>query len=199
MGGTSAVPIGRPLPSVHGRALGEEVELFLSTFVNKVDRKGRVSVPATFRAAVADQSFPGIVVFPSFKYEALDASGIKRMEEMSARLNTLEEFSEEHENLGMLFATSHPLPVRSRGPHRPARKPRRARPHHRERGVCRAGQELPDLGARLASPSIRRRCASARAARERDCRRSAASPSGAGNDRAAVTPACTGRTGADRA
>ena len=59
------------------------MELFLSTFVNKVDRKGRVSVPATFRAAVADQSFPGIVVFPSFKYEALDGSGIKRMEEMT--------------------------------------------------------------------------------------------------------------------
>ena len=90
MGGTSAVPIGRPLPSVHGRALGEEVALFMSTYVNKVDRKGRVSVPATFRAAVADQSFPGIVVFPSFKYEALDGSGIKRMEEMSERLNTLD-------------------------------------------------------------------------------------------------------------
>ena len=34
-GGISATPIGRPLPSVQGRALGEEVELFLSTFVNK--------------------------------------------------------------------------------------------------------------------------------------------------------------------
>jgi MraZ protein len=109
------VPIGRPLPSVHGRALGEEVELFFSTFVNKVDRKGRVSVPATFRAAVADQSFPGIIVFPSFKYEALDASGIKRMEEMSSRMNTLEEFSEEHENLGMLFASSHSLPFDPEG------------------------------------------------------------------------------------
>ena len=109
------MPIGRPLPSVHGRALGEEVELFFSTFVNKVDRKGRVSVPATFRAAVADQSFPGVVVFPSFKYEALDASGIKRMEEMSARMNTLEEFSEDHENLGMLFASSQALPFDTEG------------------------------------------------------------------------------------
>jgi MraZ protein len=115
MGGTSEAPIGRPLPSVHGRALGEEVELFLSTFVNKVDRKGRVSVPATFRAAVADQSFPGIVVFPSFKYDALDASGIKRMEEMSARQNTLDEFSDEHENLGMLFADSQALPFDTEG------------------------------------------------------------------------------------
>jgi MraZ protein len=95
--------------------LGEEVDLFFSTFVNKVDRKGRVSVPATFRAAVADQSFPGIIVFPSFKYEALDASGIKRMEEMSSRMNTLEEFSEDHENLGMLFASSQALPFDPEG------------------------------------------------------------------------------------
>src|SRR5262252_7388626 len=115
MGGISATPIGRPLPSVQGGALGEEVELFLSTFVNKVDRKGRVSVPATFRAAVADQSFPGIVVFPSFKYAALDGSGIKRMEEMSERLNTLDEFSEEHENLGMLFGASQALPFDPEG------------------------------------------------------------------------------------
>ena len=91
------------------------MELFLSTFVNKVDRKGRVSVPATFRAAIADQSFSGIVVFPSFKYEALDASGIRRMEEMSERLNTLDEFSEEHENLSMLFAASQALPFDSEG------------------------------------------------------------------------------------
>ena len=115
MGGNSAALSGRPLPSVRGRALGEKVELFLSTFVNKVDRKGRVSVPATFRAAVADQSFPGIVVFPSFKYEALDASGIKRMEEMSAQQSTLEEFSDEHENLGMLFADSQALPFDTEG------------------------------------------------------------------------------------
>src|ERR1700757_2114319 len=114
-GGNSAVPIGRPLPSVHGRALGEEVELFLSTYVNKVDRKGRVSVPATFRAAVADQSFPGIVVFPSFNYEALEGSGIKRMEEISARMSTLEEFSEEHDNLGMLFAAAQALPFDTEG------------------------------------------------------------------------------------
>src|ERR1700739_890836 len=103
---------GGPLPSVRGRALGEKVELFLSTFVNKVDRKGRVSVPATFRAAVADQSFPGIVIFPSFRYEALDAGGTRRVGE---RLKRPEEFSEEHENLAMLFAASKPLPFDTEG------------------------------------------------------------------------------------
>ncbi len=92
------------------------MELFLSTYVNKVDRKGRVSVPATFRAALAGQRFPGIVVFPSFKYRALDASGIDRMDELAARLETLDEFSEEHENLAaLLFGASQPLPFDSEG------------------------------------------------------------------------------------
>ena len=44
--------------------------VFIDTFVNKIDRKGRVSVPATFRAALAEQSFQGIVAFPSFQLHA---------------------------------------------------------------------------------------------------------------------------------
>src|SRR5271157_3908646 len=116
MGGTSAVSIGRPLPSVRGRALGEEVELFLSTYVNKVDRKGRVSVPATFRAKLMNQRFPGIVVFPSYKYPALDGSGIDRMEELTARLDRLEEFSDEQENLALLlFGAAQQLPFDTEG------------------------------------------------------------------------------------
>ena len=39
--------------------------LFTYTFVNKVDRKGRVSVPAPFRNELARQSFNGIAVYPS--------------------------------------------------------------------------------------------------------------------------------------
>jgi MraZ protein len=96
--------------------LGEEVELFLSTYVNKVDRKGRVSVPATFRASLLAQRFPGIVVFPSYKYDALDASGIERIEELTARLDTLEQFSDEHENLAtLLFGASQRLPFDNEG------------------------------------------------------------------------------------
>ena len=38
------------------------VATFLSTSTNKVDRKGRVSVPASFRAAASTPSFNGIVV-----------------------------------------------------------------------------------------------------------------------------------------
>ena len=58
---------------------------FLSTFVNKVDRKGRVSVPAPFRATLADQSFQGIIAYPSLTDPAIDAFGRDVLEQMGRR------------------------------------------------------------------------------------------------------------------
>jgi MraZ protein len=63
--------------------LGEEVALFMSTYVNKVDRKGRVSVPATFRAQLAGSSFPGIAAYPVPGEDVLEAAGVDRMEAIS--------------------------------------------------------------------------------------------------------------------
>ncbi len=78
--------------------------LFSSSYANKVDKKGRISVPAPFRAALPRQRFDGIVVFPSFKTSAIEGGGIDRLERMQAQLETLPEFSAERESLAMLFA-----------------------------------------------------------------------------------------------
>ena len=83
--------------------------LFLSTFVNKVDKKGRVSVPAPFRTALATQTFSGIIAFRSFKLPAIEGSGIDRMEEMSARIDALDEFSEDRDALSSIFADAQQL------------------------------------------------------------------------------------------
>jgi MraZ protein len=91
------------------------VALFLSTYVNKVDRKGRVSVPATFRAILAEQRSPTVFVFPSFRLNALEAGGLDRMEELVQRINALDEFSDEHENLTSLFADAQSLPLDPEG------------------------------------------------------------------------------------
>ena len=92
------------------------MELFLSTYVNKVDRKGRVSVPATFRSTLATHREPSLVVlFPSFRVPALDGTGSNYVEEMNERLETLEQFSDEHENLSQLFAEAHPLTMDGEG------------------------------------------------------------------------------------
>jgi MraZ protein len=91
------------------------VRLFLSTYVNKVDRKGRVSVPAPFRTVLAGQNSTSIVVFRSFKHAALDCSGTGRLDEMTARLETLDQFSEEYDSLATLFADMQQLPFDGEG------------------------------------------------------------------------------------
>ncbi len=82
--------------------------LFVGTYENKVDRKGRVSVPARFRAALAGQSFNGIVAYPAFDgIPAIEASGMAWLEELSARINTLNPFSPGHRGLATaLFGRS---------------------------------------------------------------------------------------------
>jgi MraZ protein len=91
------------------------VALFMSTYVNKVDRKGRVSVPATFRTALADQSFDGIVAFPSLDYAALEATGIDRMEAVSAGLEELEQPDEQQSLATLILARSQRLPFDPEG------------------------------------------------------------------------------------
>lgn len=84
--------------------------LFLSTFVNKVDRKGRVSVPAPFRSALASLSFQGIVVYRSFTQACAEGCGIDFMERLSASAESLDLFSPEQEELSaLIFADARQL------------------------------------------------------------------------------------------
>lgn len=92
-----------------GTGRGTAVALFLSTFTNKVDRKGRVSVPATFRAALAGQSFLGIVVYRSVKLLCLEGADIDRMAEMSRRMEQLGQFTEAYDNIAVTFSESQQL------------------------------------------------------------------------------------------
>jgi MraZ protein len=59
--------------------------VFLSTFVNRLDKKGRVSVPASFRASLGSDS-SGIVVFKSLQHEALDGCSVGHLELLSQSL-----------------------------------------------------------------------------------------------------------------
>jgi MraZ protein len=90
--------------------------MFLSTYVNKVDRKGRVSVPATFRSTLATNRQPNLLIsFPSMRVPAVECTGSDRIEEMQDRIESLEQFSEEYENLTQLFADAHPLTMDGEG------------------------------------------------------------------------------------
>ena len=61
------------------------MSVFLSSFVNRLDKKGRVSVPASFRAALGADA-TGIVVFRSLQHEALDGCSLAHLELLSQSL-----------------------------------------------------------------------------------------------------------------
>ena len=84
--------------------------LFLSTFVNKLDKKGRVSVPASFRLAISGQAFQGIVAFRSYKLPAIEGMGIDRMQQLSNSMDQLDLFSDAQDDLtATIFADAQML------------------------------------------------------------------------------------------
>lgn len=57
--------------------------LFLSTYENKVDKKGRVSVPASFRTAVGSSHFQGIAVYKHPEIPCLEGADVSFLETLS--------------------------------------------------------------------------------------------------------------------
>jgi MraZ protein len=76
--------------------------LFLSTYQNRIDKKGRVSVPAQFRAFLAAQEFPGIVAYVSPLHACVEACGMGRLMKINQRVERFDPYSEERD----AFATT---------------------------------------------------------------------------------------------
>ncbi len=71
--------------------------IFLSTYINKIDSKGRVSVPASFRSVIAAEEGSGIVAYPSFVHECVEACSMKRMVKISESIDSMDPYSEERD------------------------------------------------------------------------------------------------------
>jgi MraZ protein len=90
--------------------------LFLSTHINKVDKKGRVSVPAQFRSELANESFQGVVLFRSNVHPALEGFAWSYMQEIASRLDNFDMFSEEQDDLATtLFGEAVQVPFDGEG------------------------------------------------------------------------------------
>jgi len=76
--------------------------MFLSSYENKLDKKGRVSVPASFRSHLSSIGFNGFVTYPSFNHEALEACSEDRIEKLSNTIDSLNPFEEKRD----YFSTS---------------------------------------------------------------------------------------------
>ena len=76
--------------------------MFLSSFENKIDKKGRVSVPATFRSHLNSMGYNGFISYPSFNHNALEACSQDRIEKLSSAIDSLNPLEEKRD----YFATS---------------------------------------------------------------------------------------------
>ena len=76
--------------------------MFLSSYENKIDKKGRVSVPATFRSHLNSMGYNGFISYPSFNHSALEACSQDRIEKLSNTIDSLNPFEEKRD----FFATS---------------------------------------------------------------------------------------------
>ncbi|MCL2369198.1 MAG: division/cell wall cluster transcriptional repressor MraZ [Alphaproteobacteria bacterium] len=84
--------------------------LFLSTYENRLDTKGRISIPAPFRTSVQSDKFPGIVLYRSFTNGCIAGLSMSRMEKMAAATDNMGVFDAELDDLSaMLFADARPL------------------------------------------------------------------------------------------
>tara|TARA_B110000116_G_C16733646_1_gene534940 strand:+ start:455 stop:913 length:459 start_codon:yes stop_codon:yes gene_type:complete len=76
--------------------------MFLSTYENKLDKKGRVSVPASYRSYLSNLGYNGIVCYPSFNNQSIEAWPQDRIEKISNAIDALNPFEEKKD----YFATS---------------------------------------------------------------------------------------------
>ena len=76
--------------------------MFLSTYENKLDKKGRVSVPASVRSYLSNLGYNGVVCYPSFNNQSIEAWPQDRIEKISNAIDALNPFEEKKD----YFATS---------------------------------------------------------------------------------------------
>jgi MraZ protein len=82
------------------------MERFVSTFTNKIDAKGRVSIPAPFRAVLerdgyAHASAGGIYCYPALEAAARDAGGERLAKKIDGLLSGLPDYSDERDELSV--------------------------------------------------------------------------------------------------
>jgi MraZ protein len=67
---------------------------FLSTISSRLDGKGRVSIPAPFRAVLEADAYPGLFVHPALEVPALEAGGNRLLSEIDALIARYPPYSE---------------------------------------------------------------------------------------------------------
>jgi MraZ protein len=92
------------------------MDRFVSNYSLRLDSKGRVSIPAPYRAVLARDGFDGLYCYPSLDRPALDAGGNALLAEIDALIARFPPYSDEREDLlAALYGTSETIKIDGEG------------------------------------------------------------------------------------
>jgi MraZ protein len=92
------------------------MDRFVSHYTLRLDAKGRVSIPASFRAVLARDGFEGLYCYPTLDRPALDAGGNALLAEIDSVIARFPPYSEEREQFSAaLYGTSEVLKIDGEG------------------------------------------------------------------------------------
>jgi MraZ protein len=84
------------------------MNIFVSTYTNKIDAKKRISVPASYRAIIENESPNSniLVVYRSIINNCYEGCSLDRLQKIGEKINQLEPLSEEREYLSYVYLSS---------------------------------------------------------------------------------------------
>jgi MraZ protein len=92
------------------------LDRFVSNFTNRLDSKGRISIPASFRTVLAKDGFEGLYVHRALDAQALDCGGHALMREIDGVLGRFATYTDDHDVYSTaLLGTSEILKVDPEG------------------------------------------------------------------------------------
>jgi MraZ protein len=92
------------------------MDRFVANFTLRLDAKGRVSIPASYRAVLARDGFEGLYCYPALDQPAVDAGGNALLADIEQLITSYPPYSDERDTLSMaLYGTSETLKIDSEG------------------------------------------------------------------------------------
>ncbi|MGB6352047.1 MAG: division/cell wall cluster transcriptional repressor MraZ [Pseudolabrys sp.] len=92
------------------------MDRFVANFTLRLDSKGRVSIPGSFRSALGSDGFEGLYCYPALDRPAIDAGGSALMGEIEAVIGRYAPFSDQREHFALaLYGTSETLKIDGEG------------------------------------------------------------------------------------
>jgi len=92
------------------------MDRFVANFTLRLDSKGRVSIPGSFRSVLGRDGFGDLYCYPALDRPAIDAGGNALMGEVEALIGRYAPFSDQREQFALaLYGTSETLKIDGEG------------------------------------------------------------------------------------